>query len=269
MRIPPPFNLRVTVKINNKKFKIPIIKNVGLSNLLMSEIWMTEVIKKMLTGKRGAFVDVGANIGQTLLKLKSVDENIEYLGFEPNKACVSYLAELIKINKFKNVHIYPIGLYNTDKSANLVMSSGKEVDAGATVITNFRAKKNNSNEIIVDLARADNIKSLINISDISVIKIDVEGAELEVLEGAIGIIKKHCPVIIIEILPVYNEKNIFRLERQEKVENIVNMLNYEIFQIEKTPQGNLKNIERIKTIGIHSDLSRCDYILAPIKSMAL
>ena len=41
------------------------------------------------------FIDVGVNVGQTLLKLKSISSEINYLGFEPNPNCVNYLKNLI------------------------------------------------------------------------------------------------------------------------------------------------------------------------------
>lgn len=38
----------------------------------MTEMWMVEVLKHLLLLKPGTFIDIGANIGQTLLKLRAV-----------------------------------------------------------------------------------------------------------------------------------------------------------------------------------------------------
>lgn len=44
----------------------------------------------------------------------------------------------------------------------------------------------------------------LSIDDISVIKIDVEGSELEVLQGLIETIDKFSPFILFEVLSLYN-----------------------------------------------------------------
>jgi FkbM family methyltransferase len=47
----------------------------------------------------------------------------------------------------------------------------------------------------------------------SILKVDVEGAELEVIEGLKSWINETRPIIIIEVLPVYTVENKFRLQR--------------------------------------------------------
>jgi len=49
---------------------------------------MIDLLKKILLLKDGVFIDIGMNLGQTLIKLKCVDPNIRYFGFEPNPGCV-------------------------------------------------------------------------------------------------------------------------------------------------------------------------------------
>jgi hypothetical protein len=62
---------------------------------------------------------------------------------------------------------------------------------------------------------------------ISVIKIDVEGYELNVLEGAKGLIMKHRPIIITEI---YEKINF------DKVMNFFKFLNYKRFRKINNPE---------------------------------
>ena len=98
----------------------------------------------------------------------------------------------------------------------------------------------------------------------SILKIDVEGAELEVLQSLETTIKLATPFILMEILPVYNNENTYRIKRQEKIELLLSQLNYTIYRIIKFKDSN-KSIDfnKLETIGIHDDLNMCDYIFVP------
>ena len=66
------FNLTGEVTLNGKRFKIPILQKTGFSNLFVTETWMIKILEVVLPIDNKKFVDVGVNIGQTLLKLRSV-----------------------------------------------------------------------------------------------------------------------------------------------------------------------------------------------------
>jgi len=95
---------------------------------------------------------------------------------------------------------------------------------------------------------------------IDLIKIDVEGAELEVLQSLETIIKIATPFILMEILPVYNTENRYRIDRQEKIEILLSQLDYSIYRIIKSKSI---SFERIESIEVHSDIDKCDYIFVP------
>ena len=97
----------------------------------------------------------------------------------------------------------------------------------------------------------------------SIVKIDVEGSELDVLMGLQDWIKSCQPLILIEILPVYAEENSERLKRQNKIEDLMRMLNYKISRIKKAVPVQL---EAVDSIGIHSIIEDCDYVFYPESS---
>ena len=86
----------------------------------------------------------------------------------------------------------------------------------------------------------------------------MEGAELEVLLGLNEWITANNPLILLEILPVYSVENQDRLGRQHKIEELLTNWNYKIARIKKKDQVGLENLE---TIGIHSNIEDCDYLL--------
>lgn len=255
------FNLLGEISLNDVTFKIPVIKKLGIENIYMSEPWMISLLKKMNL-KDGQFIDVGVNIGQTLLKLKSVNQEIEYIGFEPNPTCVFYSNELIEANQFKNTVIIPTGIADKNGVLKLNFYSENISDSSASIIENFRPDQEVKSSQYIPVNTVENISDSISLKNVKAIKIDVEGAEMEVIESLKTLMKKNQPLVLIEILPVYNSENRFRIERQEKIESILNELDYLIYRVIKE-NNNFKSIQQIESIGIHKDLNACDYVFIP------
>lgn len=249
-------NLTTCVTLNEKRIIIPIIKGLGITNLKPAEEWMQFLFKNILPIKNGAFIDIGANLGQTLIKIKSIKENIHYFGFEPNPSCVFYLRELIEKNRFKNCDIIPIAISDMNGLVQLDLYTN-EVDSSASIIKDFRKAKVNYKSLVPTF-KFEKIFKPSDFKAISIVKIDVEGAELEVLKSMKKTLAKHRPFIICEILPVYETSNVFRLKRQKEVESILKNINYLIFRILEKGK-----IIPIGEIGVHSDLKLCNYLFIP------
>lgn len=100
---------------------------------------------------------------------------------------------------------------------------------------------------------------------VSFLKIDVEGAEREVLIGSSEILRRDRPLVSTEILPCYNRENIFRIERQQQVESIMNEAGYACYRIGKAGRshGELAALEPLESIGIQTELYRSDYLWVP------
>ena len=108
-------NFHLTIKRNKRRIKVPIINGLGFHNLVVLEKWMDDLISSILKIQEGAFIDVGANLGQTLLNvICNKGGGIDYFGFEPNYTCCNYLYELIRVNRLPNCHVIPVGLSNND-----------------------------------------------------------------------------------------------------------------------------------------------------------
>jgi FkbM family methyltransferase len=248
--------------IEGKTFKILLKGDEGHSNLFLSEPWMINVLKLTLSIENKLFVDVGVNIGQTLLKVKSISDEVNYIGFEPNSTCVTYVEKLISINRMKNVKIIPTGISNFTGLGSLVFYDHSLVDPSASIVNNFRTNNQVVYEKFVPIIELKYIEPYVSFDNMSVLKIDVEGAELEVIKEMSGLISKNNPIILMEILPAYHAENQIRIDRQNEIQNILKNLNYTFFRILKE-NSQLKNIVRIDEIGIHSDISLSDYIIVP------
>lgn len=60
---------------------------------------MLKILTSLFKLRSGTFLDIGVNLGLTLIKVKSVNADRNYIGFKPNPACVFYIEELKRINK--------------------------------------------------------------------------------------------------------------------------------------------------------------------------
>jgi FkbM family methyltransferase len=252
------FNVSSTIFVNKKKFFIPLIGRQGFENLDLSEPWMTETLLALRPMFNGQFIDVGVNLGQTLLKAYAVFDDIDYIGFEPNPSCISYIQELVRLNELKKTKLLPVAVGAKTDMLKLNFFAADKSDSSATLIENFKKNTTPDHFIFVPVFDFHKLTHFLPDKPFSILKIDVEGAEMEVLLGLCEWITTYSPLILLEILPVYSPENQSRLERQTKIEEMLKAWNYEIGRIKKNGPGGLEFIEKI---GIHSKIEDCDYLL--------
>ncbi len=259
------FNTSFRIKINGTLFRIPVLNKTGWENLFLTEGWFSGLMIYLDATKDWTIIDIGANIGQTLLKVKSIYKEIEYLGFEPNPVCVNYLYKLIAKNKINRVILFPVGISKKTQLLEFYYYNDSETDPSASIIPGYRPGYNVKKTNIVPVSDINEIRQIRELSKLDLIKIDVEGAEMEVMQSCEELIIKHKPYIIIEILPVYSSDNVIRNQRQNQIETFIKRLNYKIFLIKKGTNEKLEMLEERDEIGIHGDILNIDYLLVPDK----
>jgi len=249
------FNFVLTRNIHGKSIKVPILGQTGLSNLVDVEEWLYKLYKKLDLIKKGSFIDVGINIGQTLIKIKSINPETVYYGFEPNPTCIYYAHQITKINKFQNVTIFPLGL--ADSKNLLTLYADNEIATGASILENFRENFKVNFKYSIPVWDFDDIK--INLKEVAVVKIDVEGYELEVFKGMLNLLNEGRAFFICEILPVYSldkQNGRYRYERQKELIMILKSANYKMFLIDEI---NFKLVS-MSDIVVHGDMNRTNYM---------
>ena len=135
--------------------------------------------------REGTYIDVGANIGVHSVNFSSLADNV--LAFEPIP--INY--ELLKLNTndCKNVRCHMFAISGKDSNTNMTIN---KLNMG-------NSKISNKGEVIIKVPTRSLDSFLVNDErPISLIKIDTEGHEINVLRGAIHSIKKNHPVILLE-----------------------------------------------------------------------
>ncbi|MCB0496865.1 MAG: FkbM family methyltransferase [Cyclobacteriaceae bacterium] len=257
------FTPKSVVKLKNSKFYIPrLMANSFYPATYKDEPWLLETLHKINKIRYiESFIDIGVNIGQTLLKIKSINSDSKYLGFEPNPYCCYVVEQIISINKIPYCNIIPVGLGDTNSLVKLTFSEKNNLaDSSATIVEGFRDNEYEHFQY-VSVVRLDDFSKNLPITKIDVIKIDIEGAELEAIKGMTMLISRFNPIIIIEVLPSYSESNSFRINRQNELFTIVKDLGYKVYHI-KNKIGELSFVE-LDRFPIHSNVEEADYLMLP------
>lgn len=183
------------------------------------------------------FVDVGANIGlMSMVARKAVGASGRVWAFEANRNTFDILEKNLALNQYDEVLCFECGLGAKRETKLLFDNWSINRGAASTVVEGNNAK---STEIsILTLDEVANQQEIIP----SMIKIDVEGMEEEVLIGAERVIRNYRPILIVE----------FSTERannsREKVFNkILSLTGYKFFKLKGSKERSSKLVE-IKTL---------------------
>lgn len=143
--------------------------------------------------KQGSiFMDIGANIGlMSTIASKLVGENGRVYAVEANPKTIEVLHHNCAINQCENIEILPIALAS-EKGSAILYENWNVNRGGASLIS-----QGDEHGITVSKERLDDLFS--PDSPVHLVKIDVEGFELEVLKGGVDWFKTQQPVFIIEV----------------------------------------------------------------------
>jgi len=156
------------------------------------EINFLDYIAKNYNNQSG-ILDIGANIGNhSLFFAKFLNSEMVY-SFEPFPSNISLLKENLRDFRHKS-KIYEIALSN--KEGTMPLYNSQRENLGGFSLHSY---SNGSSFIVNPSINVITLDSL-NLHNISMIKIDVENHENEVLEGAKQTIMRNKPIIFIENL---------------------------------------------------------------------
>lgn len=164
------------------------------------------ILNKLITNSPGTYIDVGANIGLTLIQLAKSNKLIDIYAFEPEYNNYNFLLKNIINNKLESkVKTYNIALYSEDCTLDLELSEDNMGDHRVRPQSASDLHGNNQNEKSGPIVQinARKLDSVLNVEDLVkpiVIKIDTQGAEVRVLAGATNLLKE-VDYLIVEYWP--------------------------------------------------------------------
>ncbi|MDH3258949.1 MAG: FkbM family methyltransferase [Deltaproteobacteria bacterium] len=155
--------------------------------------WIEQTLKPGMVS-----FDVGANIGYYTVKMsRLVGENGRVYAFEATSTAYNVLKKHVHLNRCNNVTFNHLAVSN--RNGHHIIYCAHNANTGQSSLLDFdgAAREEDVQCITLDSYIKEN-----NIDKIDFIKIDVEGAEMLVLEGSVLLLQQFRPTIMIEINPM-------------------------------------------------------------------
>jgi len=131
--------------------------------------------------------DVGANVGfYTLMAARHIPEGGRVIAFEPVNRNVSFLMRHLRLNELSNVEVRCVAL--ADVSGRTSFMTGSSALEG---------RLDSEGASMVEVTTLDELTASAQVPDPDFVKIDVEGAELRVLNGGQATITRARPAILL------------------------------------------------------------------------
>jgi FkbM family methyltransferase len=198
----------------------PVIKTLhGVHFRFDCSLGFGSVVKKMYLGiyephivkcirkhlkPADVYLDIGANIGYTAaIGAGRVGIHGQVHCFEPMPTFLPYLEELVRLNSDYSIAAYHFALGEDEGESTIETNNYSHIGLN-TLVPGFIKPDALGQSYNVRVRRLDNFICEKELTNISLIKIDVEGYELQVLKGASGFFhenRDHLPSVIVEVNP--------------------------------------------------------------------
>lgn len=158
------------------------------------------LVARLLSGDE-VFWDVGANVGYfTLVAATALNHRGRIIAFEPGKNAFARLTENLALNPWRNITAYPLAV--TDREGEAVLHlAGDIADSSANL---YQAAAAQAGCQVCRTVALDHFLREEKLAPPDLIKLDAEGAELAVIQGAQQLIAESPPLWLMEM----EEKNL-------------------------------------------------------------
>ena len=154
-----------------------------------------EKIKKYF--EPNSILDIGANVGQFYNEIKNIFPNSYYYLIEGSESCEVVLKTL-------NVDYSICLLSDTEKEVNFYIRKNEPRCTGNSIYlenTSFY----DDDQIIIEKKQTKTLSNLLNNQTFDLIKIDVQGSEIDIINGGLDVIKKAKGILMEISLVEYNQ----------------------------------------------------------------
>lgn len=209
-----------------------VLDNIIVKNGIYDR-WITSRLKEVICPTDVIF-DIGANAGLLSLPFaKNYVPKGRVYAFEPDSDIINQLRENIKINQISNITIVPVALQDNPSINKIVLYRRRAIhddglrNKGISSIQpnpTFNVGKETISVTTIDRYTKEN-----GINNVSLMKIDVEGAEYRVLQGGNKTIDKFYPIIIYEYSTIIDK--LINFQNSQKSFEFLRNKGYKQYQI--------------------------------------
>jgi FkbM family methyltransferase len=160
--------------------------------------WETFRVFLRLVTTATRFIDVGAHLGTYTLVAAAANPQIRVTALEPLNRVFAQMARSVEANGWEDrCELLCVAAAEADGESELI-DPGFPFAVSARLTGSPHPSRDPTTPIVVPTAKID---SIVKDDDVDLLKIDVEGAEDRVLEGALRTLERSRPSVIIECLP--------------------------------------------------------------------
>jgi FkbM family methyltransferase len=215
--------LKMTVPKYNYKVYCPANSDDYLNVTVREE----DILEHFSPKEGDVVVDIGAHIGRyALISSKRVGPRGKVVAIEANPDNFDMLNQNVKLNQLTNMLTLQYAVFSKETKIKLYIANEKlDPTIYNTILSNRAPDKEKFVE--VDANTLDNLlqQNGINAEDVNWVKIDVEGAELEVLKGSTSVLSKSKDIsLLIEVHNIADGTN--------QYSPIMDLLDHHNFKIE-------------------------------------
>jgi FkbM family methyltransferase len=159
------------------------------------ERYEADLVQRLLSGD-DVFWDVGANVGYfTLVAATALANRGQIVAFEPGKNAYARLTENLALNPYQNIQTFPVAV--TDREGEAVLHlAGDIADSSASL---YPAAQAQAGQEVCRTVALDQFLRTEGLRPPDLIKLDAEGAELAVLQGAQRLLADSPPLWLMEM----------------------------------------------------------------------
>ncbi len=164
------------------------IESPGDSIEAYVEVFMDEVYDRVASPQKGdTVIDIGAYVGMYSIKASQfVGATGKVLAVEPLPSNQTYLKTNVK--DCPNIRIAKLALSNYEGTGKIYSSPSTAAHSMTYVTGEF---------VKVKVTTLDKLVKAFGLQRVDYIKMDAEGSDLDILEGAIEVLHRHSPVLAI------------------------------------------------------------------------
>ena len=199
------------------------------------------IINKISRQKKVFFLDAGCNYGFYSFYTAAISNKNKILSIEASKITAKEFIKNLEINNFKNIDFYNKAISKENNNTITFNDSENDWESSQTH-DDFEIKLKSK----IKTTSIDYLLKSYNLKEYSVIiKLDIEGNEINALKGGLNVIKNFFPLIIIEI-----SKYVFNVKSNiEYFKEFLINFNYSIYNTRKEKIDFDKIISDLNNLG--------------------
>jgi len=160
------------------------------------------------------YLDIGAWIGPTALHASTVARHVH--AFEPDPVAFRFLAQNVGLNEIDNISLYPVAVATRTSVSKMGSFAGGLGDSTSSLLNDGESG------IEVVTLSWDTLTRAIDLEGVSLIKIDVEGGEFELLPAMLDYLERHRPALYLSTHTPY----LLPDNRKDAISKVFEMLSF-------------------------------------------